>query len=144
MSILPKFFGHVENGKIALDEGQKTKEYIQKFEGKQIEITVGPKKRDRTNAENRYYWGVIIRMIADEMGVYPEQAHELMKWTFLRKGVEVRGRRWEITQSTTDLATTEFEDYAEKCRIWAAAELNCAIPLPGEVSIDLGLDEVVG
>ena len=91
----------------------------------------------RTNAENSYYWGVIVRMVSDEMAILPDEAHDFLKSLFLKIGVEANGKRWEVTKSTASLTVDEFEDYCEKIRQWSANELNCPIPLPNEVIEDL-------
>lgn len=55
--------------------------------------------------------------------------HEALKFKFLR--VEKEGI--ESARSTTDLTTTEFEEYMNQIRIWALTELDVKIPLPNEV-----------
>lgn len=81
-------------------------------------------------------WGVVVKMLSDEMGLIPEETHELLKGMFLKKGVEVGGKRYEIVKSTASLSIEEFEEYLEKIRLWAAVELNCEIPLPNEIVLD--------
>lgn len=99
-----------------------------------IEIVVKKWLNTRSQSQNRYYWGVIIKMIGDEQGeIDQNKIHALLKSLFLKGGVEVNGKRYEIIKDTHDLDTIEFEDYCEKCRQWASQELNLYIPLPNEV-----------
>ena len=72
-------------------------------------------------------------MVADEMGLIADEAHDYLKSLFLKIRVEIKGKRYEVTRSTAILSTQEFEVYAEKCRQWASAELNVYIPLPNEI-----------
>ncbi len=76
---------------------------------------------------------MIVAMVAEEMGLIPDEAHDYLKCLFLKRGVKVKGKRYEIIKSTSLLSTEEFEAYAEKCRQWASAELNVYIPLPNEI-----------
>lgn len=75
-------------------------------------------------------------MVADEMGLIPDEAHDYLKSLFLKMGVEVKGKRYEITRSTALLSTIEFEGYVAKCRDWASAELNIYLPEPNELIIN--------
>jgi hypothetical protein len=72
-------------------------------------------------------------MVADEMAILPDEAHDFLKGLFLKVGVEVGGKRYEITKSSADLSIGDFEDYCEKCRQWAANELGIHILLPNEI-----------
>lgn len=129
----PLFYGRIENGRLILDEKDAFTSFVSKWEGKEIALSIKKSASTRTNAENRYYWGVIVNMVAAEVGIIPDDAHELLKGLFLKVGVEHEGKRYEIVRSTSSLSVSEFEDYAEKCRQWSAVELDCPIPLPNEV-----------
>lgn len=133
MNITPIFYGTVEDGKLSLENRSEFASYLSKMEGKDLALIIKPSSFVRTNAENRYYWGVIVRMVSDEMGILPDEAHDFLKGLFLKIGVEANGKRWEVTKSTASLSVEEFEDYCEKCREWSATELNAPIPLPNEV-----------
>lgn len=134
---LPKFFGKVNNGKVEFEKEFEFRMYLQKFEGREIEFVLGPIKRGRTNPQNNWYWGVLVAMIADEMGVLPDQAHEMLKWKFLKVGVEYKGKRYEVAKSSANLSTKEFGDFCDRIRDWASQELNLYIPAPDEVILEI-------
>ncbi len=136
-AITPLFYGVVRGGKLTLRDADKFKEFLSSMEGKDITVTVKKAEYTRTGAENRYYWGVIVRMVSDEMAIIPDEAHDFLKSLFLKVGVDVNGKRYEITKSSADLSIGDFEDYCEKVRQWAANELELIIPLPNEISLDL-------
>lgn len=94
-----------------------------------VQVIVRKKKKDRSNNQNRYYRGVIVKILSDELGYFPEQIHDLLRNMFLL----VDGAKYPIARSTTNLSTVEMEDYLSKIRIWAASELNCQIPLPNQI-----------
>lgn len=125
----PIFKGRVEKGKIILENQNRYLVQISKLEGKQVELILRKQKKQRSIAENSYYWGVVIEILKDHCGYDAEEMHEALKFKFLRKGKE----GLETVVSTTKLSTAAFEDYLETIRIWASKELNCFIPLPNEV-----------
>ena len=85
-------------------------------------------KRSRSNQQNRYYWGVVVKIMADHTGYLPEEMHQIMAEKYL--SYKKKGRIF--IQSTTKLRTSEFETYMEACRRFAAMELQCFVPLPNE------------
>ena len=89
-------------------------------------------KHKRTNSQNQYYWGVVVKLIAQHTGHDPEQIHEALKQMFSPKWY--LGDK-AIPTSTTCLDTIEFVEYTERCRLWANEFLGLSVPLPGEVTI---------
>lgn len=131
----PIFYGQVKNGRLALDKRDKFQKYLLSLNGA-VQLRLEKIKNIRTLAENRYYWGVIVKMVSDAMAVIPDHAHEFLKALFLKSGVDFKGKRYTIVRSTASLSVKEFEEYCEQCRAWAASELETAIPLPNEISLD--------
>ena len=134
-NLLVLFYGTVRDGKLSLYQKNKFNQEVSKNEGKEIALTLRPAELIRTTAENRYYRGVIVKMVSEDMGIIPDEAHDYLKSLFLKVGVEVSGKRYEIIRSTTALTISEFEDYCSCCREWASVELNVVIPLPNEVLV---------
>lgn len=83
----------------------------------------------RSNQQNRYYWGVVIETLAEEIGLTPEETHEALKHKFLTP-IEKKG--YKLYPTTTQLLTTEFNTYIEKIQRWAAQDLSIVIPDPNE------------
>jgi len=96
-------------------------------------------KENRTLAANRYYWGVVLKVLQEYTGIDTEDMHEVLKSKFNPKKVSVGTEdEIEIGASTKGLDTEEFIRYIEKVRIWATEALStptnmCYIPLPQEV-----------
>lgn len=97
-----------------------------KFCGQLNEVTI----KYRSLPENNYYWGVCVEAISQYTGFTPQEVHSLLKWKFLRI---VKGKL-ESCRSTTELSVGEFEKYLAEIRQWSSQELNCFIPLPGEIN----------
>lgn len=89
----------------------------------------------RSGQQNKYYWGVVVKLLSDHTGFTRDEMHECLRGMFLKyqKPMPPNGHMATITQSTTDLDTKEFEDYLEEIRRFAIQELDVEIPLPGEV-----------
>jgi hypothetical protein len=101
-------------------------------DGTEADLTLKKHQKIRSNPQNAYYWGVVIKMIADHTGEHPNRIHGVLADMFLK----VKG--WlgkERVKSTTELTTVEFEEYAESCRRWASIALDMYIPLPNEAEI---------
>ena len=124
------FMGKSEKGIVVLDDEKGFTEHIKSLDGKFIQLVVRRYRTNRSNNQNKYYWGVVIKILGDELGYMPDEMHEALKWKFLRKGGKL-----ETVKSTSSLTTIEFEEYLELIRIWALRDLEIAIPLPNEVDI---------
>ncbi len=127
-----RFWGKVNNGKLELLEREKFTNVLYKFKGV-IELTIGYAFTKRSEQQNRYYWGVVIKMINEEMGSIPDVTHNMLRQIFLKSGYDFKGKRYEYIRSTTDLSVKEFNEYIENVVIWAATELGLSIPSPNEI-----------
>ena len=127
----PTFRATIKNGTIDVQLKDRFRDYIYKLEGQPVYVTVKKPYPNRSDNQNRYYWGVVVQLIAESTGYTPEEAHEALKWKFLVD----RQDKLPIAGSTSDKNTTEMEEYMSIIRAWASAELNCYIPLPYEVTI---------
>ena len=93
-----------------------------------LEAVIKPHKSERTLPQNSYYWGVVVRTLADELGYCQEDMHMALRIKFL---AEDRGGL-TVPKSTTKLDTQEFEEYLERIRNWAVDFAGIMIPLPNE------------
>ena len=92
--------------------------------------------KPRSSRQNRYLWGIVYALIAEETGHSTEELHEFFKSMFLpRTFIQVGKREREIVKSTTDLSTTDMENYLTRVRVFASQELNVFIPLPNEAPL---------
>ena len=133
----PIFYGIVQNGKLKLDKRDRFDKYLNTLKGRvMLTLQRSTPKTERSTAQNRYYWAVIVKMVSEEMGIIPDDAHDFMKRLFLKRGVDFKGKRYEVVGSTTSLDTIKFEEYTSKCREWASVELNLVVPLPNEILLD--------
>ena len=126
----PIFDCVVQYGKLKMERRDRFEKYLQGLNGK-YSLIIKKKTKPRSIEQNNYYWGVIIKMIADEMGHYGREEmlriHDALRHMFLcDDGL--------IPKSTTDLSTVQAEEYYAKIRMWASEFLNLYIPLPNEIT----------
>lgn len=87
---------------------------LQKFkDGEDVTLEIHNRKPKRTEAQNRYYWGAYLPLIAEETGEKDlDRLHELFKGKFLTQGVvEVLGEKVRMKKSTAALSKVEFCEY---------------------------------
>ena len=81
----------------------------------------------RTIPQNKLYWSVYVKTIADSLGYFPEELHEELKFLFNPKDSKLTpGAR--VGGSTTQMKRKEFTEYLEKIRIWAQTEHGIVLP----------------
>ena len=115
------------------------------FAGKDVIVTFARPKKTRSSEQNRYYWGVVVRMVCEgfqALGnpVNPDNAedieltHEYLKRRFLQpiQVADVNGEVHDLGHTTTNLSTSQMMDYISQVQQFAAEFLNVIIPEPGE------------
>lgn len=81
-------------------------------DGEKLSVAITNKKPKRTEAQNRYLWGVYYPEIAKQTGHSIEEIHEWAKGKFLTdRIIEVLGDKVRIKKSTTELSVVEFGEY---------------------------------
>jgi len=112
-------------------------------------ITACRYRRRRSDVQNRYYWGVVVRLFGDFLRDQGEQytdedAHEVLKAAFLRKSIvnqETGEIICETVGSTAKLTTGEFIEYLDKCVAWLADMFHIVVPDPNQYRIGTESDE---
>lgn len=135
ISILTK----VENGKFRRNT-TLIKNAVKSFEGKEIEITIKRKYKQRSHQQNRFYWGVIIPMFQQIFYEHwgeiktSEETHTILKsqCNYTEKVNTNTGEIAKIPQSTTELSITAWLEYEQKIRQFAMDFFNTNIPEPNE------------
>ncbi len=119
---------------------KKLSEVMQEQEGKRVLVTIETEKKNRSNEQNRFYYGVILPLIVSmfrDAGntVSKDDVHEFLK---LHVGKLVKdihdpdGESLPISRSSADLTTKEWEDWLTNIRVWAA-HFGVQVPLPNEI-----------
>lgn len=132
-----QFFAQIVNGKAQFDNRGAMVEYIASLESKIVKFEINPVKRTRSNAQNRFYWGVVVSLINEELNNLGndtdlETTHEFLKHRFLTNKKNMLldgGELFEFdAASTTKLSVSEFSEYIEKCMQFGIEFLNITFP----------------
>lgn len=130
-------------GKLPDLDRELFKYLVEQCEGKPLTITIDYYVNKRSNAQNSYYWPVIVEYVLEGLidagyrreSLSPQLVHDYLKGKFLkhmkRRTVNPITKKYLTRQpSTQELNTWEFMDYMDGIVIWAAEFLSIAIPSP--------------
>lgn len=133
MTISASFVGRVEKGKFLPESPKAFKEAFYPFEKKRVLLSLRKYQEKRSNPQNRYYFGVVVKIIGLFIGeADPEAVHDMLKNQFNYEIKVVGGKEIRVPQSTADLDTDAFAQYIERIRAWASEWLGLYIPDPNE------------
>ncbi len=125
------FRANVKQCKVHLEDLERYNDYLKGLEGKDVEVIVRKPEFKRSNKQLRYYFGVIVKILSDELGYERDEMHEVLKYQFLK----MHKNGFDFIRSTSSLNTVEMEKYHEDIRRWSAQEQSIVIPEPNEVDI---------
>lgn len=108
--------------------------------GTQIEVRIKRHKATRSERANRYYWGVVLPLLAKENEQTCEELHDAMCVLFLpdeKKRVEffnkMTGESLTVetdARRSSKLKGDEFFDFVERVRLWGLEFLGVVTPDP--------------
>lgn len=122
-----QFLGRVQSGVLKIVNKLDYTNFITKLDGNVL-VEIKKPVKQRSNRQGNYYWGVVIDTLSKELGYFPDEMHQELKYKFLRTENNGIGK----TRSTSDLSTVEMENYLENIRRWASIDLHIFIPEPHE------------
>ena len=142
--IRPKLYATVKDGKLVFEPAYQSlfEVWLMRFEGKNVEVSVTTKTRDNTPNQQRYYRGVVVPFIAQQIGESNDRTHEILQAKFF---VYYRDDGLSYIRSTAigEWSTVEWEEKMQEIREWAhdwfSSEENPSglqIPLPNEIVWD--------
>ena len=74
----------VVDGRLTLDDPDAFKAWVATMDGQRVTVTVT--KGQRSHAQNRYYQGVVVPVLAEQTGYEQPEMHEVLKAEFLPYG----------------------------------------------------------
>jgi hypothetical protein len=123
-----------KEGKLPKLANEAIRRELLSLSGKRITISIEKYKKKRSNEQNAYYFGVIVKIISDHIGYTTDEVHELLKESFLgTKEIKIGDKTSKVPNSTTKLTTSDFMAYIEDIQRFAAEKLDLYIPSPNEV-----------
>ena len=130
--------GVVTAGRLKVRNWSGLTRALARFRDGEVVITIARRRATRSAQANAYYWSQVVGLVADHTGHTPDEIHEIYKAKFLPKrlsfadGNGVVVGEFVIGGTTTRLTKTEFYEYVEQIRLWAAEELGVVIPDPDQ------------
>jgi hypothetical protein len=106
---------------------------LRRMEGKRVLVDVAPYRKTRSAQQSRYYFGVVVAILGEDLGYQRDEMHAALAHKFLGSVDEQTGLM--RIRSTKDLSTVEFEEYMTRVREWAGQDLGILVPLPNEYLI---------
>lgn len=88
--------------------------------------------QQRTSRANRYYWGVVLAMIAAELGESAEELHDAFKLKFRSREDITTGL---VLTRSTRTGSDDFWKYVDQVRHWSHTFLGLYIPEPNEMEV---------
>ena len=140
MSYVPRIPARVdEQGQLRPADPVMWRSYLARQKGRDVWITVVRQSKAHTDSQRAYYFGVIVDMIAAEIGESKEETHELLKAKFLKpRRIELlSGKMLEMPPSTKLLTTEEMTTYIDECLRFGAEFLGLYIPSPDQTEVIL-------
>ncbi len=135
MAYSPRLPAHVKDGRLVMADPVAWRGLLARHNGREVFVTVVRQQHIRSLSQNRYYWGVVVEMVAGYIGESREETHALLKARFLpgRRIELLDGRFLEMPPSTRLLTTEQFSEYIQGIKVWAAQFLGLSIPEANEV-----------
>ena len=94
-------------------------------------------KPKRSLSQNNYAFGVVYKILSLELGYTVDEIHDIMKYKFLPRTIKIGDESIIVPTSTTQLDTSQMEDYLRQIREWASTlEPKIFIPKPNEENYD--------
>lgn len=128
--------GRVEGFVLKLRNRKAFDAALQKLEGKEVIVGISRARANRSLNQNAWYWGVIVELLSEHTGYTPDEMHEALKAKFIPKRLAIQDGNGVIKDdlviggSTTGMNKSEFGEYCESIRRWAAEDLGLDIPDP--------------
>jgi hypothetical protein len=132
--VVPILHGFVtEDGRLAFRPAARGlfMRHLAQLTGQAVDVIIRVHRDQRTDSQNRYYFGVVVPLIGEHCGYDKQEMHELLAMRFLRIADDpVTGspRR----RRTPHTNTKEFAEYIDACVRFASQELGVYIPAPHE------------
>lgn len=129
MPELARISGHKQQGRLHLPAWDIVEGLVAAYpEGTVFELTCTPLVGKRTAQQNKYYWGVVLRMLAKEMGEGEKIIHAYL--LDILAPLYIDHQDTVHAPSTANMSTAEFGRYLQAVQQWALNTLQVTIPNP--------------
>lgn len=101
-------------------------------EGEAWILTLEPERKSNTDAQRRFYRGVVVPIFAEWMGEPDlEQTHQALAWKFLRiEDHPVAGTPRRKSTARGKMSDKEMRDYLDRLIAWGTVDCGLLFPEP--------------
>lgn len=131
----PIFKAKIKQGKCQFENADMFRRWCASLENKTVEVIVRKPLYQKSNKQNRYYRGVVVKLIAEECGYTTDRAHGELLELFFKVVPDDGGRAYIRSTALDNWDTVDWEEKMQEIRQWASEFLNLFIPLPNEVEM---------
>lgn len=105
----------VRDGKIKIFNREALEKELYRWpDGLELEFVLQEPKRQRTNAQNRFFWGPVCKAFK-ELGYHSQEAHDMLCLMFLPQQVKrLDGTLATVPGHTSTLTVKEFNEFLEQ------------------------------
>ncbi len=128
--------GSVENGKLKIRNVQQFQDAIKHFRPGEVFVTVERAHARASELQRRYYFGLVLKMFAEETGHTVKELHEWAKTRFIPHEIAICDGNGEVIDGVivggtiTKLNRLTFADFIESVRLFMAEKLGIVTPDP--------------
>lgn len=159
-NVVPVWDIMIIDNEIEVKDKDSFHKYLIPLEGRDnMQLTIKRKVKSRSRQEEKFYYAVPVKYVAEAMDITREEAHEFLKSLLLKEETSIVLKdgqviRYERVMSTTELSDAAYREYWNDVIRWAAlpteddglsrtSGLGIYIPGPNEVEWT-GKDEYLG
>lgn len=124
--VYPAWDVSIINGEMEIKNQEAFEKHLIPYEGKDnLQLILKKKVKSRSRQEEKYYYAVPLKYVAEAMDITREEAHEFLKALLLRteeRATTPSGKvsRYERVMSTTELGDTAYREYWGEVLKWAS------------------------
>lgn len=128
--------GFVKDGELIIRNRRGWRRALSGFRRCEVVVTLECRHAHRSQAQNRYLWGVVYALLSEHTGYTADELHAWAKAKFLPKALAFANGNGEVIDelviggSTAKLNKLQFGDFIEHVRRFAAEHLGVVIPDP--------------
>lgn len=126
-----KHLATIIHGQLVFSDKVKLDNHLQEYENESVTVSI-TKNIPRSMNMNKYYWSVVVKIPAEELGYDKEEMHEVFKDKFLYKKEFINDEWIKIKLSTTKITNSQMIEYIDRIKRFCTQEFGIYIPDPNE------------
>lgn len=137
MAIVPIFHGRVTpEGELKPFDTERTQRraHLRALAGQDVEIVIRKKRSQRSVDQNKYWWSVPVRLLAEHCGYADDDMHYALLGECFGYKVGPTGKQLPNVTGSSALSTEEFTRLIDWVLVWGPTEMGCYIPAPDKVA----------